>query len=175
MYDSPTLTADSNTLAAVQSQLFASLWVVPQGEAARARQVTSGTGNYDGIAGVALAPDGRMVYCSNASGNTDLWSAAADGSNPRQLTVAPLIDENPKITADGRTILFVSDRTGSPNIWRMDLDGSNQTQLTRGDSDSSYDVSPDAQWVVFSSARTGKMTLWRVSIEGGEPRALAGA
>jgi Tol biopolymer transport system component len=86
-YNGVTLTADSSALATVQSQQLASIWTAPLGDAARARQATSGASNYDGFFGLAWAPDGRLAYTSNASGNLDVWIAGADGSNSRQLTV----------------------------------------------------------------------------------------
>jgi serine/threonine protein kinase/Tol biopolymer transport system component len=168
-YYDQTLTADSSAMATVQSQTLASIWVAPQGDAARARRVTSGTNDYDGVEGLAWTPDGQLVYDSNASGSLNIWIAAADGANPRQLTVEKGIITRPAIAADGRTIVFASAHTGSPNIWRMDNDGSNQKQLTRGDSDWSFDISPDSKWVVFSSAKSGILNLWKISIGGGEP------
>ena len=168
-YYGPTLTADSSAMASVQSQSLGTIWIAPQRDAARARQVTSSASNSDGGDGLAWMPDGRLVYSSEAGGSLNLWSAEADGSDPRQLTVETGINAFPKVSADGRYIVFVSGRTGSPNIWRMDIDGANPKQLTRGDSDYSFDISPDAQWVAFSSGRSGRFTLWKVSIEGGDP------
>ncbi len=169
-YYEPTLTADSSALASVQGQFLGTIWIAPQGDAARARQATSSVSNYDGALGLAWMPDGRLVYSSNAGGSFNLWSVGADGSTPQSLTVGTGINLAPRVSADGRYIVFDSLRTGNRNIWRMDIDGANPKQLTRGDSDWSYfDISPDAKWVVYSSSRSGKLTLWKVSIEGGEP------
>jgi eukaryotic-like serine/threonine-protein kinase len=168
-YYVPTLTADSSAMTTVQNQFLAIVWVAPEGDATRARQISSGNGNRDGIEGLAWAPDGRLVYCSNASGNLNIWTVGADGSNPRQLTVGKGLDNGPAVSADGRTVVFASSHTGAPNIWRMDIDGSNQKQLSRGDMDYTLDISPDSKWVVYSSAKSGTGVLWKVSIEGGEP------
>jgi hypothetical protein len=70
----------------VQSQIIASGWVAPDGDASGARQVTLGTSTYDGVGGLAWAPDGRLMCPSNADGNLNNWTAGPDGSNPRQLT-----------------------------------------------------------------------------------------
>jgi Tol biopolymer transport system component len=168
-YYDPTLTADSSAMASVQTERLATIWIAPQGDAARARQVTSSAGNYDGGSGLAWMPDGRLVYGSIAGGSINLWTVGADGSNPQSLTAGTGINGSPRVSADGRYIVFISARTGSPNIWRMDIDGANPKQLTRGDFDWTFDISPDAKWVAFSSGRSGKYSLWKVSIEGGDP------
>ncbi len=168
-YHGVTLTADSSALATVQSQQLASIWTAPQGDAARARQATTGGSSFDGVVGLAWAPDGRLVYSSNASGNLNVWIAGADGSNPRQLTVNKGLDAVPAVSRDGRYIVFTSDRpAGKVNIWRMDIDGGNPRQLSRGDGDIFPDISPDSKWVIYHSFKSGTVTLWKVSIEGGE-------
>ncbi len=172
-YKGVTLTADSSALATVQSQQLARIWTAPQGDAARVRQVTTGASNYDGVFGLAWAPDGRLVYTSNASGNLNVWIAGADGSNPSQLTINKGLDVAPVVSRDGRYIVFLSTRAGNNvNVWRMDIDGGNPRQLSRGNSETCFDVSPDSKWVIYCSGKSGTQTLWKVSIEGGEDAKL---
>lgn len=168
VYQEVSVTADGTALVTTQGELLSGIWVAPPGDAARARQVTSGRGIYDGLQGLAWTPDGRLVFSSTASGNLDIWVMDAEGSNRKQLTTAAQADIGPEVTPDGRTVVFISNRTGSTNIWRMDIDGGNQKQLTHGDSDAVPRVSADGQWVVFQSARTGKINLWKVPLEGGQ-------
>jgi len=168
-YSDVSLSGDSKSLVTVQGEQLTGLWVGPAADAARARQVSSGTGKYDGLIGLSWTPDGRLVYCSNASGNLDLWIMDADGANARQLTTHPAADTAPLVSPDGRTIVFTSLRTGSPNIWRMDLDGANLKQLTRGDNDFPIDFSPDGKWLYFFSTKTGEPAIWKMPADGGEP------
>ena len=50
-------------------------------------------------------------------GPTDLWTMAADGSHPHQLTHTPDVRElSPDWSPDGKQIVFVSDRTGAKNV-----------------------------------------------------------
>jgi Tol biopolymer transport system component len=171
-YYGPTLTADSSAMATIQSQFLASIWVAPEADATRARQITMGKSNYDGTDGLAWVPGNRLIYTSSLSGNRDLWIAGADGSSPHQLTIRKGLNVGPVVSADGRSIAFIFDPAGTPNIWRMDIDGSNQIQLSHGNSDTSLDISPNGKWVVYSSAMAGTYSLWKVSIEGGEPTKL---
>ncbi|MGH9579688.1 MAG: DPP IV N-terminal domain-containing protein, partial [Terriglobales bacterium] len=175
-YSDVSLTADSRSLVTVQGEQLTGLWVGPAVDAARARQVSSGTGKYDGLLGLSWTPDGRLIYSSNASGNLDLWVMDADGANARQLTTHPAADIEPLVSPDGHTIVFSSFRTGSPNLWRMDPDGANLKRLTSGDNDFAIDFSPDGKWLYFFSTKSGEPALWKLSLDGGNPSvAIPGA
>ena len=162
------LTADCTALVTVQSGRPSNMWVAPDGEASRATQITFS--NSDGTEGIAWTPDGKIVYASLASGNSDLWITDADGSNQKQLTLDARNNSYPAPSSDGRYIVFVSDRKGSTNIWRMDRDGRNQTQLTYGNGEVFPECSPDGKWVVYNSVVD--MTLWKVPMGGGDPEQI---
>jgi Tol biopolymer transport system component/DNA-binding winged helix-turn-helix (wHTH) protein len=170
-YNGASLTADASALITVQTDRVPNVWVAPAGDAARARQITSGAGKFDGYYGVAWMPDGRIVYSSIASGSWDIWMMNADGSGARQLTVGGRASYGPSASADGRYIVFVSNRAGGTfNVWRMDADGSNPKQLTFGKGENFAHATPDGRWVVYATVGFGQMNvIWKVPIEGGEP------
>jgi eukaryotic-like serine/threonine-protein kinase len=167
-YRSISLTADSQTLAAVQTELLSDIWVVPDADASRARKVTFGTGSY---LDVCYAPDGRIVYSSQAIANWDIWSMNADGSGQQQLTADAGVNAHSLVSPDGRYIVFVSNRAGVFNIWRMDSNGGNPLRLTIGGGEKFPYFSPDGKWVVYNSVSPEESlySLWKVPIEGGEP------
>ncbi len=168
-YRSMSLTADSRALVTVQSETTGNLWVAPNGDAASARKITSS--NRDGI-GISWTPDGRIVYGSAVNGKPDIWIANADGSNQKQLTTDPGVDNFPTVTSDGRYILFESNRgdaSGRSHIWRMDIDGGQPKQLTNGFVEFSPSCSPDASWVVYVAGSPGQQILQKIPIDGGEP------
>lgn len=162
-YGGLSLTADSSSMVAQQSDQMTNIWVAPNGDASRARQITS-SNDAGGRQGLSWTPDGKIVYHSLASGNRDIWIMDADGSNQKQLTVNAGASFNPIVTADGRYIVFVK----GDNIWRMDIDGSNSKQLTHGKSDLDPHCSPDSKWMVYTNLLYGKPTLWKVAIDGGD-------
>ena len=163
-YRGMSLAADSNTLAVVQSETQASIWVAPVGDTSRARPVTSGSGKAD--TAPAWTPDGRIVYQSNASGTDDIWITDAGGGNPKQLTANARINQAAAVSPDGRYIVFHSDRTGVPHLWRMNIDGSDQRQLTNGASgEQGARFSPDGRWIVYSTS-FGKRTIWKMPADG---------
>ncbi len=171
-YRDATVSADSTSLATVQREQIAGIWVAPPGDLRRARQISSGTGALDGVDGLAWTPDGRIVYSSTAGGKLDLWIMNADGSQARQLTTDPQAAFAPVVSPDGRTIVFSSVRTGNPNLWRMDIDGGNLRQLTSGALEFSAGISPDGKWVLYDSSQSGQPAIWKVPLEGGKPEML---
>ncbi|HEX5708266.1 MAG TPA: protein kinase [Pyrinomonadaceae bacterium] len=175
-YVGVSLTADSKTLLAKQGRDTANIWLAPSADLARARQLTSDGSN--GFAGISWLPDGRVVYDSDASGNTDIWVTDADGTNARQLTFDPYTDSGATTTPDGRYILFRTNRGVGWGIWRMNADGSNARELVRnvdGNQTMGLQPSPDSQWVYYITRdETGRPAVWRVPVEGGEPVKVLG-
>jgi eukaryotic-like serine/threonine-protein kinase len=173
-YFSISLTADSRTLLAVQTELLSDIWIAQDRELNQAQKITFGTGNFDNV---CFTPDGRIVYPSQASGKMDIWMMNADGSNQKQLTAEAEVNLHQSVTADGKYIVFASNRAGVFNIWRMNMDGSNPLQLTRGRGEKFPHCSPDGKWVVYNCLDCDQShhSLWKIAIEGGEPVQLTEA
>lgn len=170
-YDNVSLTADSKALVTVQSDQSSNIWVAPGGDAARAKQITSGGGQAgagDSGGGVCWTPDGKIVYDSLAGGRLDLWIMNGEGTGQRQLTSEAGSNIYPCVSPDGRYIVFDSDRAGRTDVWRIDLDGNNPTQLNT-DGGWFPICSVDGKWVVYQVQSGGNHLLWKVPTEGGVP------
>jgi serine/threonine protein kinase/Tol biopolymer transport system component len=165
------LTAEAGTIATIQQVNTSSIWITaPNEDESRARQILK-TSIPDTV---AWTPDGKIVYAIRTGENWDLWISNRDGSDSRQLTADPFIDQQPSVSGDGRYIVFQSTRSGARNIWRIDIDGSNPKQLTEGSYDDAAPVSSlDGRVVIFTSLRSGKSSLWKVGIDGGAPVQLS--
>jgi len=162
------LTADSKSLVTTQTQTLGNIWVAPKGETAHATQITSGGGRYFDL---SWAPDGKIVYASDASGSADIYEIAANGANVRQLTSNMKRNYAPAVSPDNRFIVFHSNRSGVFQIWRIGRDGSNPVQLTFGNSESHWpQFSADGKFVIYQHFEAGvSATIWRIPIEGGTP------
>ena len=171
-YDKLSVSADGGRMVAVQQTEFTNLWLLPQGDLRRARQITFGNGRTDGRSGISWAPDGRIVFVSNASGSPQLWIADADGTNLRQLTYGGEPSTQPFVSPDGHHVVFKAVRGNKPHVWRMDIDGANPLQLTDGLRESGPTVTPDGRDVLYSSGGTLFTTIWSVPLAGGAPRQL---
>src|SRR6185436_14850983 len=65
---------------------------------------------------------GRVLFSSTRDGNSELYSAALNGSDVRRLTNHPAIDVSPACGPNGQ-IAFVSARHGGPQIFTMPVTG----------------------------------------------------
>jgi Tol biopolymer transport system component/DNA-binding winged helix-turn-helix (wHTH) protein len=168
-YGTITYSANSNTLIAQQEIWNSHIWVLPETDTAGSRQLTSGTNVLDGTFGLAWMPDGRIIFSSNRAGEFDLWTVETDGSELRQLTANNGANKFPRVSGDGRHIVFVSNRAGGKrNLWRMNIDGSQVVQLTHGDGETLPSISPDSQSVFYTNGAVVPSRTERVSIDGNE-------
>ncbi len=117
---------------------------------------------------LSWTPEARIVYVSQESGNADIWSMNADGSDRKQLTTDPHSDTWPEVSPDGRSIVFMSDRSGAENIWWMNIDGGNQTQLIIDQIERYPVFTPDGKFIYYNSWTSGKETIWKMPVAGGQ-------
>jgi Tol biopolymer transport system component/DNA-binding winged helix-turn-helix (wHTH) protein len=175
-YNKLGVTPDSRLLVVEQQTSFNHVWVVPDGDTARAKQLTFGAMDSDGLYGLSWTPGGRILFVSNRTGEYEIWSMNADGSDSRQLTARSTgWNYSPRATRDGRYVVFASDRSGKAQIWRMDAGGANPVQLTTGLSHVQPEVSADGRWVYCTNADAAPSAIERVSIDGGEPQRVSDA
>ena len=93
------------------------LWVVPA-TGGEPRRIFAG----DAVQ-PSWSPGGhRIAYWSVAQGIRDVWTVAADGSDPQRVTDAASVDWNPVWAQDGAHLYFESDRGGVMNPWRVAID-----------------------------------------------------
>lgn len=167
------LTADGTTLVTTSNSSPSNLWVAPQGDSGRARQITFGTGGADGQAGMAWLSQDKIVYAAHLSGESDLWTVSAKDSNPQGLAGPSGADYSaPSVCGDGKAIVFSVVSQGKINVWKANADGSGVAPLTHGSSDFFPVCSPDGQWVIFDSIQSGQITLWKIPSEGGKAAQL---
>jgi Tol biopolymer transport system component len=73
----------------------------------------------------------------------------------------------PRVTSDGKSVVYQSNRTGKWQIWRMDLATRGQDRITNDAFDDNFvDLSPDDAWIAFVSNRDGNEELYRMRVDG---------
>jgi eukaryotic-like serine/threonine-protein kinase len=165
-----TITADSRTLAALQEETTATIWVAPEGDAKNMRMITDRRSVQDGSSGLSWTPDGKLVFASNFGGGFRIWSMNADGSDQKPLTALGDESAYPAVPSVGRYIFFLSLRSKTSQIWRMDLDGANLKQITNDKGIASASFTPDGGWIIYTMYAPG---VWKISTEGGTPAKVA--
>jgi serine/threonine protein kinase/Tol biopolymer transport system component len=161
------LTTDGSAFVTVQRQTLSTMWVLRKGDS-KPSSITPGVSRYYDL---CVAPDGKIVYASDASGIADIFEMSSTGGEVRQLTSEGRRNYAPAVSPDNRYLVFHSNRNGVFQIWRTERDGARPKQLTFGNSESTWpSFSPDGKWIVYQHLEAGSPhSIWRVPVDGGQP------
>ena len=105
---------------------------------------------------------------------------ACGSSVPVSLAVGPRVvlheddveNAYPRLSRDGREILYQSNRTGSWQVYVLDLASNTSRALTTQGNNNLPDWSPDGQRIAFVSDRDGNEEIYVSARDGSEPRRL---
>jgi hypothetical protein len=83
------------------------------------------------VTDIAWSPDGLSIaFAATTAGSEDIYLINPDGSNLRQITTQPGMENNPTWSPDSRQIVFVSDMGGMVDLYGMNNDGSGLFRIT---------------------------------------------
>jgi Tol biopolymer transport system component len=167
-YLGASLSADGKSLATVQTEVQASIYVIDK-SGSEPRRVTSGARREDGVSGLAWLPDGRIVFSTTGTGLPQLWITDVDGQAVRQLTSTRAPSTNPSASPDGKWIYFHSYAAEGFCLFRIAPDGTGLQQITRDGDARNPIVSRDGAQVYFMGMRSGSPKLMKVAAGGGTP------
>ena len=117
------------------------------------------------------SPDGRRIaFDSYRSGDKEVWTCDADGSNCLQLTkFGGPMGGTPRWSPDGRWIASDSRPSGNPEIYVTAADGGSPRRLTNDPHNNMIPSwSHDGRWIYFASDRSGRYEIWKMPAGGGE-------
>jgi eukaryotic-like serine/threonine-protein kinase len=125
----------------------------------------------------AWSPDGRRIAFwglrggMGGSGERDIWTVAAAGGEPVEVTSDAHLDWNPAWSSDGRVLYFGSGRSGTLNLWRVPIDattgrpmGSPEPVMTPSGKIGSFSLSRHGGRLAFES-REERSPLYRVAFD----------
>jgi Tol biopolymer transport system component len=114
---------------------------------------------------VAIAPDGRRLFVDLAE---QLWTVPVSGGGAEPLTPAGEQARKPRVSPDGRRLVYQRLVSGHWDLWLLDLDTREARPLTATDDDErDPDFTADGAAVVFAGNRTGHYCLWSIALDGG--------
>lgn len=125
-----------------------------------------------------FSPDGtKILFDSNRTGKSQIYTMNTDGSNQKQLTVSNGNDRYPVWSPDGKMIAFASDKDGDFEVYTMKADGTAVTQLTfnKNFPDADPGWSPDGKSIVFTSAREKNAEIFTMNADGSNQRNFTNA
>lgn len=166
------LNAATNSIVAVESKKFACFLTAQVDNLFKNTHVLTTISDESPLPfGADWTNDGRILYSATEDGNADIFTISEDASERKQLTSDASAEISPKLSADGRFLIFMSNRTGQMDVWRSDANGTNTKQLTTNGNVKDSIISPDGETVFYlvQDSETMIETLWRVSINGENP------
>lgn len=123
---------DTSTIAAKGFQGVYNIWRVRVDGAGAAERLTTGVNASEGMAGIALLPNGSIVYTHGHFFVADLWVREANGRK-RRLTELRGTETTPVVSHDGARLAFAhSDRDAAEKrerIYIINVDGSELREL----------------------------------------------
>lgn len=105
----------------------------------------------NGMSAMVTVGRGHIISATLPEGI--LWASAMDGSDRIQLTKPPVRAEFPRLSADGRKVVFsaVAARRAVSHVYSISVGGGPMQQLSFGDAGEAYpDWSPDGSHVAYS-------------------------
>ena len=127
----------------------------------------------------ALSADGTRLVYARVPYYANVWMLDAPGTGQersewKQLTSGTSLIEGPRISPDGRSILFSIGHEPVANLHTMPVAGGSPKQLTFLDSLNVGGVwSADGKQIAFVSTQGGRPRVWTVGADSGTPRPVS--
>jgi serine/threonine protein kinase/Tol biopolymer transport system component len=157
------LTADRLAVVTTRFDEPSSIWIGDGAGEGMTEIVPESPANFGGV---SLDRAGGLVYQAATTKGHGVFAVG-----PGQRTPSLVVDNagDPKITGDGKTIVFQV--PGKPGVYRVNADGTGLTPLVEGSASHAI-ILPDDRTVVYLSSRSGIQSLWSVPLSGGPAREL---
>jgi Tol biopolymer transport system component len=107
---------------------------------------------------------GTIVFASERSGSSQIYSIRADGSHLGQLTRNRYGDSAPRFSPDGRRIVFARSTRCCSGLWLMNADGTGQRRLALYAHEPVW--SPDSRRIAYVTSNCKSECLATASVAG---------
>ncbi len=115
----------------------------------------------------------RIAFVTNRSGQKEIYTAEADGGNVVQLTHDRAISVGPRLSSDGRRLLYTGYQSGYADVYAIDIaSGSRERIMKYPGTNTGATFSPDGGRIAVTLSKDGNPELYITNGEGGSPRRL---
>ena len=167
IYGVPGVVADGSQLVAEQTLLRGGLWLASLSNPDSARQITTGTSQWDGIGVTWSGPD-QLVYAYLAGSNVRLARLDISSGQPTDVHLPGEAQFLPAACGGG-TILYLTALKNGTALWRAELSGGAPTQLDPGPSTGNPVCTSDGKFVIYEKSEGSESRLMRLPTAGGTP------
>jgi Tol biopolymer transport system component len=164
-YGAVSISGDGRTMAAVQIEALASVFVARA--SSEVIRLTSGRAP-DGIAGLTWTPDGRVIFSTVRGGKAQLFTVVPGQTAPQPLPSSLEAAGGPAIALGGKHLLFHGLDSVGWRIWLSGVGGESARPLSNGPNDYNPIVSRDGRWIYFTGVAGGLPAAYKTALAGGE-------
>ena len=123
-----------------------------------------------GAKGIA---NSKVAFVSTRSGRKEIYLADYDGANVQQLTRDNNISVSPKLSADGRQLLYTGYKSGYADVYRISLgNGARERIIKFPGTNSGAVFSPDSSRIAVTLSKDGNPELYVTGANGDGPHRL---
>ena len=147
------------------------IWRVGLGSSARSRPATPLIVSTRNDTRAAYSPDGRRIaFESGRSGNEEIWTSNADGSQTTQITsFGNSWAGSPAWSPDGQWLAFDGNAAGNWDVYVISSSGGKPNRLT---TNAALQIRPnwshDGKWIYYCSSQSGGPQIWKKPPGGGQ-------
>ncbi len=116
---------------------------------------------------------GKVAFVATASGRKEIYIADADGSNRFQLTRDNAISVGPRLSPDGRELVYTGYQSGYADVYKIELgNGSRQRIMKFPGTNTGAVFSPDGRRLAVTLSKDGQTEIYVTGADGGGARRL---
>ncbi len=101
---------------------------------------------------------------------SQLYAMAADGTDQRRIAISDVDERGPRLSPDGRQLVFGAFVDGSGQIVVSDPDGSHRHPVATEGNNGGATWSPDGRHLAFQSDRAGSLDVYKMAADGSDVR-----
>jgi TolB protein len=114
-----------------------------------------------------FTPDGKSVlFTSDRGGSPQIYKVPVEGGNAQRLTFTGNYNVSPRLSPDGKKLVFIQQNGSAFRVMLQDLDTNQLQNMSDNALDESPSFSPNGRMILYASRANGKGVLALVSADG---------